>query len=155
MPRQVEIDKWAGNTAIQRARSLYRMSLYREGHREWNWAMRGITAQESLALAAYARQTRLIHRMINTSLKSGDQTVVIEQRFPRPHAALIRIVSEAQSLPSAWVYGLIRQESRFIPAVSSAVGARGLMQIMPATAKWMARHLGIDSFEQKTSPSSR
>lgn len=117
--------------------------------------MRGITPQESLALAAYARQTRLIHRMINTSLKSGDQTVVIEQRFPRPHAALIRIVSEAQSLPSAWVYGLIRQESRFIPAVSSAVGARGLMQIMPATAKWMARHLGIDSFEQKTSPSSR
>lgn len=150
MPRQVEIDKWAENTAIQRARSLYRMSLYREGHREWNWAMRGITPQESLALAAYARQTRLIHRMINTSLKSGDQTVVIEQRFPRPHAALIRIVSEAQSLPSAWVYGLIRQESRFIPAVSSAVGARGLMQIMPATAQWMARHLGIDSFEQKS-----
>jgi soluble lytic murein transglycosylase len=42
----------------------------------------------------------------------------------------------------AWVYGLIRQESRFVLAARSHVGAGGLMQIMPDTAKWIARQLG-------------
>ena len=58
-PTQAEVDLWEKNPSVQRARSFYRMSLYREGHREWNWAMRGLSPDECLALAAYARQVRL------------------------------------------------------------------------------------------------
>ena len=148
MPKASEIAQWGKNPSIRRAEVLYRMQLYREGHREWNWAMRGISPYESIALAAYARQERLVHRMINTSMKSGTALVVVEQRFPRPHAELIERVSNAQELPSSWVYGLIRQESRFIPAVSSSVGARGLMQLMPGTASWTARQLGIEHYDE-------
>ncbi|MFO1331598.1 MAG: lytic transglycosylase domain-containing protein [Rubrivivax sp.] len=42
------------------------------------------------------------------------------------------------------MYGLIRQESRFITDARSGVGASGLMQVMPATAKWTARKIGIE-----------
>jgi soluble lytic murein transglycosylase len=44
------------------------------------------------------------------------------------------------------MYGLIRQESRFVMDARSSVGASGLMQVMPATARWTARKLGMDGF---------
>jgi soluble lytic murein transglycosylase len=46
-------------------------------------------------------------------------------------------------LDEAWVYGLMRQESRFAPQATSGVGASGLMQLMPGTAQWVAKQLGI------------
>ncbi len=49
-------------------------------------------------------------------------------------------------LDPAYVYGLIRQESRFIMDARSHVGASGLMQVMPATAKWTARKIGLNDF---------
>jgi soluble lytic murein transglycosylase len=49
-------------------------------------------------------------------------------------------------LDPAFVYGLIRQESRFVTDARSGVGAAGLMQVMPATAKWTAKKIGLTSF---------
>ncbi len=49
-------------------------------------------------------------------------------------------------LDPAYVYGLIRQESRFIMDARSHVGASGLMQVMPATARWTARKIGLAGF---------
>jgi soluble lytic murein transglycosylase len=46
----------------------------------------------------------------------------------------------------AWVYGLIRQESRFIMNARSSASAQGLMQIIPPTARWIARRLGVRDF---------
>src|SRR5574340_275787 len=48
----------------------------------------------------------------------------------------------------AWVYGLMRQESRFAAVAKSDVGAAGLMQIMPATARWIAKKLGLKNYRQ-------
>src|SRR5690606_39139001 len=50
-------------------------------------------------------------------------------------------------LDPAWVYGLIRQESRFIMTARSGVGASGLMQLMPATARWVAKRIGMVDFK--------
>jgi soluble lytic murein transglycosylase len=49
-------------------------------------------------------------------------------------------------LDEAWVYGLIRQESRFVSFARSGVGAAGLMQVMPATAKWIAKRMGMGDY---------
>ena len=55
------------------------------------------------------------------------------------------VVAQARALglDPAYVYGLIRQESRFVMDARSSVGASGLMQIMPATARWTARKIGL------------
>jgi soluble lytic murein transglycosylase len=65
------------------------------------------------------------------------------QRFP---AALSRpgLARPGVGLEPACCYGLIRQESRFISDARSGVGASGLMQLMPATARWTARKVGLD-----------
>jgi soluble lytic murein transglycosylase len=55
--------------------------------------------------------------------------------------------ANAIGLDPAYVYGLIRQESRFITDARSHVGASGLMQVMPATAKWTAKKIGLTGFQ--------
>jgi soluble lytic murein transglycosylase len=69
------------------------------------------------------------------------------QRYPTPfREAVVRRAGEI-GLDPAYVYGLIRQESRFIMDARSHVGASGLMQVMPATARWTARKIGLDGFK--------
>ena len=51
-----------------------------------------------------------------------------------------------ERVDEAWMYGLIRQESRFVTVARSGVGASGLMQLMPATAHWVANKIGLDSY---------
>jgi soluble lytic murein transglycosylase len=58
-------------------------------------------------------------------------------------------ITRAMDIDAAWVYGLIRQESRFIMDARSHVGASGLMQIMPATGRWIARKLGRRDFHPR------
>lgn len=146
-PTEADVDKWENNPSLLRAIDFYRMGLFAEGHREWNWAMRGLKPLDYITLAEFAKEKFLIHRMINTSLRSGLQFVDMTQRFPTPHLNLVSRVAKGQGLPESWIYGLIRQESRFIPQASSSVGARGLMQIMPSTAAWIARKLSLETYE--------
>ena len=68
------------------------------------------------------------------------------QRFPMPHQGAVVRQAQAIGLDPAYVYGLIRQESRFIMDARSHVGASGLMQVMPATARWTARRIGLEGF---------
>ena len=60
-------------------------------------------------------------------------------RFPQPYSETIDKYADDRGLDRAFVYGLIRQESRFMPKIVSSAKARGLMQVMPATAKRVAR----------------
>ena len=65
------------------------------------------------------------------------------QRFPTPFRKEMQARSRELGVDPAYVYGLIRQESRFVMDARSHVGASGLMQIMPATARWTAKKIGI------------
>jgi len=85
-------------------------------------------------------------RCINTSSRTRD-AIDMAQRFPMPLRELVVRRAREIGLDPAYVYGLIRQESRFVSDARSHVGASGLMQVMPATARWTARKIGLNGFE--------
>jgi soluble lytic murein transglycosylase len=138
------------NAGLNRALYAIAIGLRSEGVREWNYSTNlqnkgGMTERELLAAADFACERQVWDRCINTSerTKEGMDT---DQRFPMPFKDNVVRRSREIGLDPAYVYGLIRQESRFIMDARSGVGASGLMQVMPATARWTAKKIGMDSF---------
>ncbi|MDQ6684128.1 MAG: transglycosylase SLT domain-containing protein, partial [Pseudomonadota bacterium] len=116
--------------------------LRNEGVREWNYSLRGLSDRELQAAAQYACEREIWDRCINTSERTRNE-IDVEQRFPTPLRQEVSARAREIGLDPAFVYGLIRQESRFILDARSVVGASGLMQLMPATAKWTAKKIGL------------
>lgn len=126
------------------------IGLRPEGNREWNYSTNlhtpgGMNDRELLAAADLACQRQVWDRCINTSDRTKE-VIDFEQRFPMPLREIVVRRAGEIKLDPAYVYGLIRQESRFIMDARSHVGASGLMQVMPATAKWTAKKIGMTSF---------
>ena len=144
-PSAEELAPMAANPGFARAQKFYELGLRVEGHREWNWQLRGMSDRELLAAAEYARSLSLLDRMINTSDRTRNE-FDFTQRFPAPFRDAMVQYSAPLGLDETWVYGLIRQESRFIMDARSHVGAAGLMQLMPATARYVARKMNVADF---------
>ena len=146
-----EQDAASQHPGLQRALYAIRIGLRSEGVREWNYSTNlhtrgGMDDRSLLAAANLACQNSVWDRCINTSERTR-AFIDLQQRFPMPHQdAVVRKAREI-GLDPAYVYGLIRQESRFIMDAKSSVGAAGLMQVMPATAKWTARKIGLTGFQ--------
>ncbi len=130
---------------FQRALYLYRLDLRREGNLEWNFALRGMTDRELLAAAEFASRNQLLDRAVNTADRTRNEHD-FAFRFLMPFQAQMQEKTAAVGLEMDWVYGLIRQESRFVQVARSSVGASGLMQLMPATAKYVAKKIGLDGY---------
>jgi soluble lytic murein transglycosylase len=153
-PTAEELEAARRNPSLQRALYAIGMGLRSEGVREWNYATNLVDAQgkagmmndrELLAAAQVACDNQVWDRCINTSERTRS-AIDFEQRFPMPHKDAVIARSKTINLDPAYVYGLIRQESRFVTDARSHVGAAGLMQVMPATAKWTARKIGLNNF---------
>ncbi|STY90270.1 lytic transglycosylase domain-containing protein [Moraxella bovis] len=112
--------------------------------REWNWAVRTTTnaGDHQLVLAAAKKAhdmgiySRSIHAMENSPLRAS----AISHPMPYQHSFMTHAGSAG--IDPAWAYGITRQESRFAANARSGVGAGGLMQIMPNTAKMIAGKIG-------------
>jgi soluble lytic murein transglycosylase len=141
-----EILAAASNRGLQRALKFFDMDLRFEGVREWNWQLRRMSDRQLLAAAEFARQNKVLDRMVQTSDRTKAE-FDFTQRFPTPFGDIMQAQTRALGLDKAWVYGLIRQESRFIMNARSHVGASGLMQLMPATARYVARKIGMSKFQ--------
>lgn len=142
-----EVKSVNGLPGIRRALALYQLDLRTEANREWVWATRGFDDKRLLAAAEVARRNDWIDRSINTADKTRELHD-FDLRYPAPHRDVMRIHVREHELDEAWVYGLIRQESRFMRQARSSVGASGLMQLMPATAQWIAKRIGFKHFKQ-------
>ena len=135
---------------LQRALYAISIGLRTDGVREWNYTTNlarpgGLPERELLAAAQLACEREVWDRCINTSERTRTEFDA-EQRFPMPLRDLVTRRAREIGLDPAYVYGLIRQESRFVTDARSHVGASGLMQVMPATARWTARKIGLNGF---------
>jgi len=142
---EAELQEARNNPHLQQAVALFKLDLRREAVPQWNYGLRGLNDRQLLAAAEFAREQQIYDRVVNTSERT-EQEVDFSQRFIAPFD--VQVIEQANSinLDPAWVYGLIRQESRFVMDAKSVVGASGLMQLMPATAKYVARKIGMTDF---------
>ena len=140
-----EVDVMASRKGFIRGEHLYAMNLRFEGNREWNWELRNMTDKQLLAAAEYAKRINLYDRVVNTADRTK-QEHDFSLRYPTPYRNELSPIAKQIDLNLAWAYGLIRQESRFIINASSTVGASGLMQVMPNTAKYVAKKIGMTSY---------
>lgn len=142
------------NPGLQRALYAIGIGLRSEGVREWNYhtnfvnsknQLGAMNERELLAAAQLACERQVWDRCINTSERTKNEFDA-DQRYPMPYRDAVVKRAKEINLDPAYVYGLIRQESRFITDARSGVGASGLMQVMPATARWTAKKIGLTDF---------
>ena len=144
-PSAVQVDEMSQLIGLRRALELYRLGQRIDANREWRWAIRGFDDKQLLAAAEVAYRYENYDRAISTA----NRTVLMHDfslRYPAPYREVLQAHAEQFALDEAWIYGLIRQESRFIVNARSQAGARGLMQLMPSTARWVARKLGLKNW---------
>jgi soluble lytic murein transglycosylase len=131
---------------FQRAFTLRDINADAEfANREWNWAVRqAYLKQDDGMLIAAAEQANQIS-WFDRAIYAAERTTRLHNDhllYLTPFRDLTEQYSLKSGLDPAWVYGLIRQESRFLIKARSSVGAGGLMQVMPSTAQWIAGRLG-------------
>lgn len=140
-----EVEAVAKIPGIQRAEALQRLNLVWEAKLEWALATQHLDDKALLAAAEYAMR----HQWHDLAIVTADKTTQLHDftlRYPLPYRDLMQPAADLQQIDEAWVYAITRQESRFMHYAKSGVGASGLMQLMPATAKWIASRAGIDNY---------
>ena len=140
-----EVTEIAEIPAFQRAEALLRLDLRLEAKSEWVQATKDFDDKQLLAAAEFAARKKWYDLAILTADKTTE-THNFAQRYPTPYRDLMKPAAGEQGVDEAWVYGITRQESRFMHYAKSGVGASGLMQLMPATARWAASRAGISNY---------
>ena len=154
-PKQ-QTEALAKDGALHRALSLFHTSqqegswkMRRQAQAEWRYATRHMNEGTMLAAA----QLAFDHQFYEMAIYSADKTahqLNFNLRYPTPFRDLVTRYAAQAGVDPAWVYGLIRQESRFVMGAQSGVGARGLMQVMPGTARDIARKTGMSEADLHT-----
>jgi soluble lytic murein transglycosylase len=148
VPPEEQVEAAGRNPALARALELIRLGIRTEGVREWQFATRELDDARLLAAAEVARRAGVWDR----SIQAADRTVRSHNfglRYPQPYREVFSETARAYDVDMAWVLGLVRQESRFISDARSAAGAAGLMQVMPRTATFVARKMGMRDYRRK------
>jgi len=146
-PNQQAVITFGDKPAVKRALALKKLGFDYESKMEWRNALKGLDDRELIAAAEFAQRKEWYIDGIYTADKT-QQVHNYDLRYPRPYRHLIKPAARERDIDEAWVYGIMRQESRFEYDAKSRTGAIGLMQVMPATAKWMAKKIGYKSYKR-------
>jgi soluble lytic murein transglycosylase len=141
VPNDAEVTAFARLEPVKRAEALQRLDFRWEAKLEWALATEGLEDRELITASEFASRKK----WFDLAVATADKTTEVHNfslRYPTPYRDLMRPAAKQQNIDEAWVYGIIRQESRFMHYAKSNVGAAGLMQVMPATAKWVANKAG-------------
>jgi len=148
--RPITVDEQAlaafgARAGVRRAVKLASLDLRLEAIREWNASLRGLDDDALLLAAEYAKRVGLIDRAINAAERTTARHD-FSLRYLTPFGAQFADAAKEQDVDVALLYGIARQESRFVADIVSSAGAVGLMQLMPGTARWVARKLAVDGY---------
>jgi soluble lytic murein transglycosylase len=130
---------------VRRAVKLAELDMRMESIREWALIARGLYDEALLTAAEFAKRAGLNDRAINIA----DRTAVRHDfglRYLMPYRREFEVAAREHAVDSALLFAIARQESRFSPDIVSSAGAQGLMQLMPATARWVATQLGEGAY---------
>lgn len=125
-----------------RARELFLVGLDSRGRSEWDLAVNYLSDAHKLQAAILAHRWGWHSRAIATAASAGSYDD-LSLRYPLPFVDEFAAAADAASIPKHWAYGIARSESLFMRDVRSGAGAVGLMQLMPATGREVARQLAI------------
>ena len=148
--RPIAVDEQAlaafgARAGVRRAVKLAALDLRLEAVREWNAAIRGLDDDALLLAAEYAKRVGLNDRAINTAERTTARHD-FSLRYLTPFGGPFADAAKKQDVDVALLYGIARQESRFVADIVSSAGATGLMQLMPGTARWVARKLDVADY---------
>jgi soluble lytic murein transglycosylase len=132
-----------GRPGLLRAFELYAVGLPKFARREWSRALQGDDQTTQRLAAALANQRGWYDRAA-FSLNSGDALRLYELRFPLATQDGVVPQAEQAGIDPAWAYGILRAESAWVSDARSGADARGLMQLVPATAAMVARSNGLN-----------
>jgi soluble lytic murein transglycosylase len=121
--------------AVREWRALDRIG---EARSEWLHALKSLSARDQALAARLARHWGWDQMAMITAIRAGVWDD-LSLRFPTGFQQAVMPNARSQQLDPAMVFGVIRRESAFDPGAGSSVGARGLMQLMPATGEQLAR----------------
>ncbi len=136
------IDQARFSKALDRIQSLQAIGLYADMISEWSWLLRDLDEPNLLALARQSCERNMIDRCIAASLRTK-KNIDWLQRYPVPFKKMVGAEARSAGVSTSFIYGIMRQESRFVTSAHSSAGARGLMQVMPKTAALVARQYRI------------
>jgi soluble lytic murein transglycosylase len=148
VPGEEDVAAAAREPGLARALALIRLGLRNEGVREWAFALRGMDDRKLIAASELALRAEVYDRAILAANRTK-RVHNFALRYPLPFRDVFREYAKTQNLDEAWVLALVRQESRFIAGARSSVGAAGLMQVMPSTARYVAARMGIRGYRSQ------
>ena len=125
-----------------RARELFFLDRLVDAKREWFQALRYLDQDQIKQAATLASRWQWHDSAIRTVAKTEHRND-FSLRFPMPYKQQVLEHAQARELDPSLIYGVMRRESLFDPLARSSVGALGLMQLMPSTARKVASSLGM------------
>ena len=134
--------------AVQRAKEFYWHGDAGLATLEWNGLVRSLDADQRSDLAQLANLWGWYQPAIVAAYRS-DAYNDLAIRFPMAYSPLVAKHAATAGVDVDWVYSVIRQESAFLPHARSPVGAMGMMQLMPNTARQVSKELGLPVANKK------
>ncbi|WP_459426790.1 transglycosylase SLT domain-containing protein [Pseudohaliea sp.] len=127
---------------LRRVGELHVLGEERDAHAEWRGVLRSEDRDARLTLAALAAAEGWYHLAIDAANEAAAHDA-LELRFPLAYRDVFTARARALGLPETELMAIARRESAFFPAAHSSAGARGLMQVLPATGRQVASRLGV------------
>ncbi len=136
------IQKVRNTAGIRRAMEFHARGQIVDGRREWYHVSRLFSRDELVAQARLAYEMEWYFPAIR-SISQAKYWDDLDIRFPMAYRSSMVNAAKAREIHPSWVFAITRQESAFMADARSHVGATGLMQLMPGTAKETARRFDI------------